>query len=295
MRVIATAFQAGTEEADSWANMMNDAVFVIAVLVGAFLMTRVVRYGFKTGLGWIARRSRRGASNAWLTRIPRVLGETDSIASLRRNQRVTATATMLSRITNVVVWLLAVLVILAGLDVDVVWALSSAGFLGAAVAIGGQHSVHDYLNGLHILLEDRFGEGDIIEVTAASGTTRTGTVERLGTFSTRLKGDTATWHISNRLLAEISNHSQNARQLDLDIKTPRPIDTHQVQRALQQSLRESDQVAGAIHTVVIDSVEPNNSSDDTQHSHHIKGHTTAAVDTAQHNALAADLAERLAL
>ncbi len=291
---IASAFQADAGDPGSWANMVNDIIFVVAVLISAFLLTRIVRYSFKTGLGLVARRSRRGARSFWLTRIPRLLGETDSIASLRRDQRVTATATMLSRITNVVVWLLAILVILAGLEVDVVWALSSAGFLGAAVAIGGQHSVHDYLNGLHILLEDRFGEGDTIEITAPVGTIRTGTVERLGTFSTRLKGDAATWHISNRLLAEINNLSQHASQLDLDITTTQLVEPHQVQRALQQTLSDSDQISGTAHTVVVDTVELTGDDRAARHGYRIKGRTTAAVSTAQHGALAGDLAQRLA-
>ena len=45
-------------------------------------------------------------------------------------------------------------------DIDAAFFLSGAGFIGAALAIGGQHKVNDYLTGLSVLIEDRYGVGD---------------------------------------------------------------------------------------------------------------------------------------
>ena len=49
-------------------------------------------------------------------------------------------------------------------DIDAAFFLSSAGFIGAGVAIGGQHKVNDYLTGLSVLFEDRYGVGDELVV-----------------------------------------------------------------------------------------------------------------------------------
>ena len=52
-------------------------------------------------------------------------------------------------------------------DIDAAFFLSSAGFIGAGLAIGGQHKVNDYLTGLSVLFEDRYGVGDELLVEIA--------------------------------------------------------------------------------------------------------------------------------
>lgn len=270
--------------------IVGESIFVAAVIVIALIVSRLLPALARFVLTRLSHRSQSGQPSAWLARVPRVAGETGAQAELRRVQRISAAALMMSRLANVVIWLIAALVVLAGLNVDVVWALSSAGFLGAAIAIGGQHSVHDYLNGLHILLEDRFGEGDHIEVTMSTGLVRAGVVERLGTFSTRLHADGRKWHMSNRLLAEVSNLSQTANEVDLGVSLSMQHPAADVQQAMREALHSvrPDSTTGG---VTVDRLQDGTESGSADYR--IRARTTAALDTAQHQQLTQEVQRRL--
>lgn len=186
----------------------GDAGFVAAVVLIALVGGRVSRILLRALIGFVASRAITGANSRWRTRIPRVLAETIPVAELRRRQRINSLALVLSRIVQVCLLVAAVLVILQRFDADVVVALSSVGFLIAAVTVGAQDSIRDYIAGIHALLEDRYGEGDEIRVTLASGTLMEGRVDSLGSFSTRVAGPAGTSHLPNRLLTEVTNLSQ---------------------------------------------------------------------------------------
>lgn len=283
----------GAAEASSISEQLERALFVLVVVVSAVVLSRLLRIVIGAVLKLLARRSRQGKTKVWLARMPRPSGETTAVALLRRDQRVHAASLMLSRIFSVTVWLIALFVILAGLEVDVAWAVSSAGFLGVALAIGGQHSVHDYVNGLHILLEDRFGEGDMIEVTTPTGETRTGTVERLGSFSTRLRGERSTWHIANRALSDVTNLSQTSSSIDVAVTLANPVVAADVQQAITQSLRESGIAGDATAKVVVDTVDAVAGSGEDMHNYRIRATTAVALNTAEHQHLGRDVADRL--
>lgn len=184
-----------------------DLVVMAAVVVGAFITTRFVRPAARGLLGWLSRRSLSGRGRRWRVRAPRVFGETVEQAERRRTQRVAATAAGLSRIVSAMVWVVALIVILERAEIDPVFAISGAGFLGVAIAIGGQHSVNDFVTGMHILFEDRFGEGDRLRVEVDDEEVEL-TVVSLGAFATRLENGTATFHIPNRELTTVANLSQ---------------------------------------------------------------------------------------
>ena len=76
------------------------------------------------------------------------------------------------------------------------------------LALGGQASVNDFMSGLHILLEDRFGEGDEIALITANGKEVRGLVTALGMFGTRIESDGRVHHIANRHMSEVTNYSQ---------------------------------------------------------------------------------------
>ena len=203
-----------------WDDRAMATLFVLAVMVGAWLLTRIARVFFRVLLVRVARRAMRSGSGQRRPRIPRKLSDARDLAQLRQRHRIDAVATMLARLTGVVIWLSALVVVLHHNDVNIAFAVSSAGFVGLIVALGAQQSVQDYITGIHVLLEDRYGDGDDIEATTLSGQRVRGVVARLGAFSTQLRAGDVTWHLANRTMIEIANHSQRGVPVALDVPVP---------------------------------------------------------------------------
>jgi hypothetical protein len=84
------------------------------------------------------------------------------------------------------------------------------------LAIGGQHKVNDYLTGLEVLFEDRYGVGDQLVVEQAGRDPLRAVVDHVGLFSTRLRDDTSTLHVPNGSPELVRNLSQKTRSAPLD-------------------------------------------------------------------------------
>ena len=188
-----------------------------------------------------------------------MFGETLEQAELRRQQRIAATATGLSRVVSFVLWIISLLVILERAEIDPVFAISGAGFLGVAIAIGGQHSVNDFLTGMHILLEDRFGEGDVLRMKVGDDEL-TLTVASLGAFATRLEDGSATFHIPNREMTTVANLSQRGMTTEVEVESAGAsgsgVDERQrVEAAVRERYARARGYDGSRDGVVIDSVD----------------------------------------
>ena len=77
-------------------------------------------------------------------------------------------------------------------DIDAAFFLSSAGFIGAGLAIGGQHKVNDYLTGLSVLFEDRYGVGDQLVVDMGPSEPVHAVVDNIGLVTTRFHDERST-------------------------------------------------------------------------------------------------------
>lgn len=236
----------------------RDAIVIAAVVVAAALLTRFFRPALRAVLTRLARRSKPGAASKWRARAPRLLGETVEQAELRREQRIVATAAGFSRLLSIVVWIGVIIVALERADIDAAVAVSAAGFLGAAVAFGGQHSVNDFLTGLHILLEDRFGEGDRLRI-GINGSPIEARVALLGAFSTRLEGEDATYHVPNRELSRVLNLSQRGSSIELEFEpsteVPAVASRAVIETAVRKRYVESLGYDASRDGLVVDAVE----------------------------------------
>lgn len=212
---------------------------VALIVVSAGLLARLSRLVFRRLLRHLANAAAAGRSSRWRARLPRLSGESKDLAELRRMHRVDATASALARITSIVIWTTAAIVVLHQLEVDVTVAVGGAGFVGVIIAFGAQNSVHDYVAGLHVLFEDRYGTGDDIEVTTASGERIRGSVGALGAFATQIEAGDTTWHIANRMMVEVANHSQRGTPSTVDIVVPPDrVSAADVSSAVQHALGE---------------------------------------------------------
>ena len=138
----------------------------------------------------------------------RVGAETVEGSEHRRRQRIDAATRMLHHFISLGAWIIALIAVFNILDLNAAFFLSSAGFLGAGLAVGGQHRVNDYLTGLAVLLEDRYGVGDEIEAELGWQKPIHGFVEHVGMVTTRLRDGVSTVHIPHSSLASVRNLSQ---------------------------------------------------------------------------------------
>ncbi len=190
---------------------MPAALVVVALLIGALLVTRVSGLVMRRVVRRLSdRRAGDPQTRWWRAGASRVASETAESREQRRRQRDDAAARMLNHLVTVVVWLAVGIAVFQLFDIDAAFFLSSAGFLGAAVAIGGQHKVNDYLTGLSVLVEDRYGVGDELVVQLSGGEPIHAVVDHVGLVTTRLRDERSTLHVPNGQLVLVRNLSQEA-------------------------------------------------------------------------------------
>lgn len=214
--------------------------FVLVVIaVAALVTTRVSRLVTRRIIRRVANNSLRFAklpgapTGLWRARARRVGDENLDIVEQRRRQRIEAASRMVNHLVSVVVWIIAAIVAFQLLDIDPAFFLSSAGFLGAGLAIGGQHKVNDYLTGLSVHFEDRYGVGDELLVELGWAAPVHGVVDHVGLFSTRIRDQRSTLHLPNSALVSVRNLSQEAAASTLRLRVPEEADASQASDLLR--------------------------------------------------------------
>jgi len=186
----------------SWFIAAGEALLLLPI---AFGVSWLARNTIRTLTHRAVRRAPR-ANGSWRVRLDR-LGD-DGQADARKRQRADAVARILGHVVTAAIFALASLVALDLLGVDLVVAISSAGFIGFAIALSGQDLIKDFLAGTRVLLEDRFAVGDDV-VLQIGGSEVCGTVDLIGTASIRLRTpDGATWHAGHHMIESVANRSQ---------------------------------------------------------------------------------------
>jgi small-conductance mechanosensitive channel len=123
---------------------------------------------------------------------------------------------VVSAVVRLVIWVTAVLMVLAQLDIRLTALVASATVVGAALGFGAQTLVKDFLSGLLILAEDQYGVGDTIEIG-----TLIATVEAVTLRVTRLRAvDGVVWYVPNGDIRKVGNHSDGTSQAVVDLVVP---------------------------------------------------------------------------
>lgn len=195
-------------------------MIVAALVVGAVVVLRITGLALRAAVRQMAERSTaEDRGNRWW-RAGATRGMLDVVdgGAARRRQRVDSAARMLNHVVAVVVWISVTIAVFHLFDIDAAFFLSSAGFIGAGLAIGGQHKVNDYLTGLSVLFEDRYGIGDEVVVELAGREPIRAVVEHVGLFSTRLRDAASTLHVGNSSMVLVRNLSQQAHTETLRLR-----------------------------------------------------------------------------
>ncbi len=154
----------------------------------------------------------------WRSRLGR-LDDLGHDVDVRKRQRADAAARMLAHFSSMVIAVGTILVGLQILGVNPAYAISSAGFVGLALALSGQEIIRNLLSGTMALLEDRYAVGDVVVLTVG-GNEVSGTVDLMGATSIRLRTDDgATWHAGHGAIETVRNSSQIASTADIQIPT----------------------------------------------------------------------------
>ncbi|MCP4219369.1 MAG: mechanosensitive ion channel [bacterium] len=133
----------------------------------------------------------------------RIISRVDSSQKLdaHRKQRYQTLSTVLLSGIRIFVWIMAVLLVMAELNVDYGPFLVAAGGLSLAIGFGAQSLVKDVVTGFFLLMEEQFALGDSIEINGKSGT-----VEKISLRTIKFRGLDGTLHIiPNGNISNVSN------------------------------------------------------------------------------------------
>lgn len=280
------------EQPVSAGEAISRPVIVLFVVIGAFVLTRVSHVVFRRAVRIIAQRSLARPSQWWRTRARYAEYEAKGLTEDRQRQRVDAAARMLHHLFAVVLWIGVIIAVFHILELDAAFFLSSAGFLGAAVAIGGQHKVNDYLTGLSVLLEDRYGVGDEIEIAGSFPNGVRGIVEHIGLVSTRIRDGYSTVHLPHVALNSVRNLSQEPAETKLSIQIPMEAENATAAAKAAETIRE---LAGSQHltgVVLVDDIESAVSAKDDERLE-LRVRTARPLTAAERETLVRRTEERL--
>ncbi len=123
---------------------------------------------------------------------------------LGREKRIDTLNRIFIRTANIVLWITGLLMILSELKINIAPILTGAGVLGLAVGFGSRDLVTNLINGLFILIEDQYAEGDEVKIAGLEGK-----VEKISLRTTILKDKNGIKHIiPNSSIKIVSNLSK---------------------------------------------------------------------------------------
>ncbi|MCJ2542035.1 mechanosensitive ion channel family protein [Thermostichus vulcanus] len=150
----------------------------------------------------------------------------------RLSKRLSTFAGVAKGIAATTLILVGSLVGLALVGVNIGPLVASLGFIGLGISLAAQDLIKDIINGLLILLEDQFAEGDVIVVDG-----RGGLVEHMDLRLTQLRNTEGTLiSIPNSAIRVVENLSNGWSRVDLGIEIAYEND-------LEQAMRITEQVA----------------------------------------------------
>jgi moderate conductance mechanosensitive channel len=176
---------------DTMAFLRRDVPKIALVLVGAYILTKLLRT--------IARKS----VDLQIRKLP----------SGVRVQQVRTVTSVVTSVGVFVIVFVASLEVLSLLGLNLGPMLASAGIAGLAIGFGAQTLVKDFINGFFILLENQYDIGDTVRIAGVKGT-----VERMSLRHTILRDDDGTVHIvPNSSVQIVSNATRDWSQLALRV------------------------------------------------------------------------------
>jgi small conductance mechanosensitive channel len=188
--------------------LISIALVLLITIVGRFLLVRLVRGVTAKALERARTRRAGGGSKA-----DHIIESLTMANHERYTQRAATLGSLVASLITVLLWVIAVLTIMAIVQIPLGPLLASAGVGGVALAFGAQSLVKDFLSGIFMIMEDQYGVGDLVD----TGELR-GTVEDVGLRVTRLRDPTGTiWYVRNGEILRLGNQSQGWSTAIVDV------------------------------------------------------------------------------
>ncbi|MDP2931402.1 MAG: mechanosensitive ion channel family protein [Chloroflexota bacterium] len=120
---------------------------------------------------------------------------------------------ILSQTVSILILVVAVFMVLSELNVPIAPLLAGAGVVGVAIGFGAQSLVRDLMNGIFILMEDQYNQGDVVRIAGISGL-----VEEVNLRRTVLRDLDGIVHtIPNGQVTTASNFTKDWSRVNLNI------------------------------------------------------------------------------
>lgn len=126
--------------------------------------------------------------------------------------------------------LLAIVTILPEFGVNITAIVTGLGITGLALALGSQQLVRDAVNGIFLLAEDQYRQGDVVTIAGV-----TGTVESITLRRTIIRDDDGVVHsVPNGSINVVSNHTRDYAQVNLQVRVSYGEDLGKVARVVDE-------------------------------------------------------------
>jgi small-conductance mechanosensitive channel len=198
---------------DTWeelgAALLGAPLRIALIIIGAFV------------LRWLIHRSIRSVEEAAASRAEdkqrenqdKVVDAATAADIERRHQRALTLGSLLRSVATFTISAVAILTVMAEVNIPVGPLLASAGVGGVALGFGAQALVKDFLSGIFMIIEDQYGVGDLIDTGEAVGT-----VEEVTLRITRLRdAQGVVWFVRNGEIIRIGNKSEGWSVATIDI------------------------------------------------------------------------------
>jgi len=173
-----------------------------------------------------------------LRRFRRKLEGSPSLTQELNLQRIATLTGALSTTGIVMIWVIAILIVIAAFDVPLGPFFASAGVAGVALGFGAQSIVRDTLSGFYILLENQFGVGDVLTLQTVSGAID-GKVEAFSFRVTTLRAFDGTLHtVPNGNINVVSNKSRGWARAIVDVRVAYGENVDRIREALEELFDE---------------------------------------------------------
>lgn len=206
----------------------NEALTIGVIIVAAFLANWVLRRLLTRTVTQVVRgvkRSQDVDSTSEMQAAPYV--------NARAVQRTRTLGTVGRHVISWTVVIVALILILAQLNVNLGALLTSAGIVAAGLAFGAQNIVKDLLNGIFMVFEDQLGIGDVVTIGTINGT-----VEDVGIRITQVRAlDGTLWHIRNGEILTLGNSSQGWGRALIDVTVDADQDLSRVSEVTLEAAR----------------------------------------------------------